>query len=224
VKLVSLILGIFLAFNAQAITFDQDVPKEIQDQFQADLSVVQSFEGKKQTPFHQEIFESMNGQKYSNFITDRVFSVGIDDCGGGAGTMACVQPFLDAHKMWLTKNLITGARPQAARIMIIFHEARHTEEDNVYWFHATCPTPYRDENGKDYVGMNSGIKLEGLDACDSKAFGSYGFTVILLKNLAKYCETCSEKFKMDADIYSNDQIHRFHLPEVKKQVQADLAK
>ena len=38
--------------------------------------------------------------------------------------------------------------------------------------------------------------------------GAYGVSVTLLKNISKYCETCNDKVKMDAEIYGDDQLDR----------------
>lgn len=126
--------------------------------------------------------------------------------------------------MWLTPNFVKFNMPQIARIMVIYHEARHTEAENGHWSHDYCPTPFLDENGQDIKGMYSGMKLEGEPACDSTYKGSYGSSTIMLKNIAKYCTNCSDKLKMDADIIVADQLNRIDVPSVKNAMKADFAK
>lgn len=227
-KLLSFLLAaLFIsAANANLIekdtNFDSDVPDDVKKQYIADLNVVLEMKGAKQTPLHQDIFGKLEGQTYHQFLTDRVKSVGIDDCGGGSGVMACVQPFFDSSKMWLTPNLLQAGVPQASRILIYFHEARHTEDDKGNWPHAFCPVPFLDENGQDIVGLTSGTKLEGQPACDTRLLGAYGVGIFMMKNISLFCDTCSDKFKMDSDLYSTDQVKRFHKPETKKKALADF--
>ena len=89
--------------------------------------------------------------------------------------------------------------------------------------HDTCPRPFLDANGKDMTSIWTGAKLEGQPACDSTYQGSYGSSTIMLKNVAKFCTNCSDKVKMDADIYANDQLGRIDRPNVKKAMQDDFA-
>ena len=68
----------------------------------------------------------------------------------------------------------------------------------------------------------TGAKLEGQPACDSTAFGSYGSSTILLKNVAKFCSNCTDKVKMDADMYATDQLGRIDDAQVKASMIADF--
>lgn len=205
-----------------ALKFDADVPANIQTQMVEDLVFMNQITGAGQTPFHKEIFTTLDGKSYQTFFESRIFSVGVDACGGGAA-VACVQPFFDPNKMWLTKNFINFSHPQIARLMVVYHEARHSETKNGNWMHANCPRPFLDENGKDMVSIWTGAKLAGEAACDSKYQGSYGSSTIMLKNISKFCSNCNDKVKMDADIYSTDQLGRISKPAVKQQMLADFA-
>lgn len=205
-----------------ALKFDSDVPKNIQTQMVEDLNFMYQVTGSAQTPFHKEIFTSLDGKAYQTFFETRIFSVGVDSCGGGAA-VACVQPFFDPNKMWLTSNFINFSHPQVARVMVVYHEARHSETKNGNWMHASCPRPFLDANGKDMVSIWTGAKLEGQAACDSRYQGSYGSSTIMLKNISKFCSNCNDKVKMDADIYAMDQLNRVSKPAVKQQMLADFA-
>lgn len=204
-----------------ALKFDSDVPKNIQTQMVEDLAFMNQVTGTAQTPFHKEIFTAVDGKAYQTFFESRIFSVGVDACGGGAA-VACVQPFFDPNKMWLTENFIKFSHPQVARVMVVYHEARHSETKNGNWMHANCPRPFLDANGKDMVSIWTGAKLEGQPACDAKYQGSYGSSTIMLKNISKYCTNCNDKVKMDADIYAMDQLNRISKPAVKQQMLADF--
>ncbi len=223
-KLVlAVICTVFMVSNVYALNFDQDVPKAIQDQMVQDLGFMNQISGTSQTPFHQEIFGSVDGATYKSFFESRITSVGIDSCGGGAA-VACVQPYYDPNKMWLTQNFIKFSHPQVARMMVVYHESRHSETNNGNWGHDTCPRPFLDSNGKDMTSIWTGAKLEGQPACDSTYLGSYGSSTIMLKNISKFCSNCSDKVKMDANIYSTDQLGRIDRTDVKKAMLADFEK
>lgn len=205
-----------------ALQFDSDVPAKIQTQMVEDLAFMGQITASGQTPFHKAIFTEVSGKAYQQFFDSRIFSVGLDACGGGAA-VACVQPFFDPNKMWLTENFIKFSHPQVARAMVVYHEARHSESKNGNWMHATCPRPFLDANGKDMVSIWTGAKLEGQPACDSSHLGSYGSSTIMLKNISKFCANCNDKIKMDADIYAMNQLDRISKPAVKQSMLADFA-
>lgn len=220
-KAVLLVAGILLSVSAHALKFDSDVPAAIQAQMIDDLKFMSELKGNQQTPFHKEIFGSVDGAQYKTFFETRITSVGVDSCGGGAA-VACVQPFFDPNKMWLTSNFINFSHPAVARSMVVYHEARHSETKNGNWMHANCPRPFLDENGKDKVSIWTGAKLEGQPACDSTYKGSYGSSTIMLKNISKFCTNCSDKVKMDAGIYANDQLGRVNRADVKAAMLKDF--
>lgn len=215
---------IFMAFslNAKALTFDSDVPQTIRQQMEEDLVFMASIQGAKQTPMHQKVFGNLSGASYKAFFETRITSVGLSSCGGGAA-VACVQPYYDPNKMWLTNNFIKFSHPQVARSMVVYHESRHSESQNGNWMHDNCPNPFLDDQGHDKQSIWTGAKLAGQPACDSTPYGSYGSSTIMLKNIAKFCTNCTDKVRMDADIYSTDQLGRINRPDVKKAMLADFA-
>ena len=210
-----------IAMQAKALSFDADVPAAIQTQMVDDLAFINQLTGSGQTPFHKEIYGDVSGTNYKTFFESHITSVGLDSCGGGAA-VACVQPFFDPNKMWLTNNFIKFSHPQVARMMVVYHEARHSESDHGSWGHDSCPRPFLDANGKDMQSIWTGAKLEGQAACDSTYLGSYGSSTVMLKNISKFCSNCSDKVKMDANIYATDQLGRIDRPEVKKAMLADF--
>ena len=212
-----------LGMKSMALSFDKDVPKDIQTQMVADLGFMNQIEGSSQTPYHQQIYSAVSGPAYKTFFETRITSVGVDDCGGGPA-VACVQPFFNPNKMWLTDNFIKFSHPQVARMMVVYHEARHSESNNGNWMHDTCPRPFLDDKGKDRTSIWTGAKLEGQPACDSTYQGSYGSSTIMLKNIGKYCTNCTDKVKMDADIYAMDQLNRIDRPAVKTAMLTDFEK
>ena len=149
----------------------------------------------------------MDGAAYAKFFETRVSAIGMNACGNG-NAVACVIPFLNPSKMWLTKNFIRFSHPQVSRMMVVYHEARHTEVRHGFWGHATCPTPFRDAQGNDMRSIWTGATLAGEPACDKTPLGSYGSSTIMLKNISKFCSNCTDKVKMDAGLYADDQMGR----------------
>lgn len=221
-KAIVLVLSLVVVQSASAaLKFDKNVPANIQTQMLEDLAFIGQIQGNGQTKFHQEIFAQVDGPTYNKFFESRIFEVGMNSCGGG-NAVACVMPMFNPNKMWLTKNFTDFSHPQVARSMIVFHEARHSESKNGNWMHDNCPVPFLDEAGKDKSSIWTGAKLEGQPACDSTYKGSYGSSTVMLKNIAKFCANCSEKVRMDADIYATDQLGRISVPAVKDAMIADF--
>lgn len=210
-----------MATGAFAYTFDNDVPADIQKQMTEDFSFIGSIQGNGASALHQQIFGQVDGATYQKFFTDRVTAVGLNSCGNG-GAVACVIPMIDSSKIWLTQNYIKFSHPQIARLMVVFHESRHTEDANSNWPHATCPTPFLDKNGNDMKSIWTGLALQGQPACDVTPFGSYGSSMIMLKNVQKFCSNCTDKVKMDAGIYADDQFGRVIDAGAISQIQKDL--
>ena len=206
---------------AHAYTFDNDVPQAVKTQITNDMVFIKSLKGNGATPLHQQIFGQVDGTIYGNFFESRVQGVGMNDCGGGKA-VACVIPFMDSSHIWLTHNYTDFDHPQIAKMMVVFHESRHTEDANENWPHATCPTPFLDNQGHDMKSIWTGASLAGEPACDSTPFGSYGSSTIMLKNIQKFCTNCTDKVKMDAGIYSDDQMGRITGADAKAQMQKDL--
>ena len=223
-KICLFLLGL-AALPAFALEFASDVSSEVREQIEADLAFVASIRGSEASGLHREIFGNVDGRTYDRFFRDRVTFVGNDDCGS-ANAVACVIPplfgFLGTSKIWLTENYVKFSHPQIARLMILFHEARHTERRHRFWGHATCPDPFVDTNGDPMVSLWTGAPLAGEPACDETPRGSYGSSLIMLKNIAKHCTSCSEKVRVDAGIYADDQVGRITGAEALAAIQADL--
>lgn len=214
-------LAVFTTPAHSALQFDSDVQPALKKQILDDFDFIKSIRSTKSSPLHQQVFGAVNGTKYFDWFNQRVFAVGLDDCGS-ATAVACVIVMF-SNKIWMTPNYTKFSHPQIARLSVIYHEARHTEEENGNWSHATCPTPFKDANGRDMQSIWTGALLEGKPACDVTPFGSYGSATIFLKNIGKYCETCNEKVKADADMYGTDQLGRITDSASKKKMIADFS-
>ena len=214
-------LSLTVSFNAfSALTFTSDVPADVKKQVLSDLKLIDSVKGSATTPLHKSIFGDVSGTNYTKFFEARMNKVGMG-CGGGSA-VACVKPFVSNTTMFLTENYIKFSHPAIARLMVVFHEARHGEKQNRNWHHAICPNPFLDENGKEIKSIWTGSTLAGEDACDSSPLGSYGSSTIMLKNIAKFCTNCNQKMKLDADIYAQDQLKRISNPTAKQAMLVDF--
>ena len=210
------------ASNKKGFTFDANVPAAIKAQMIGDLDFIKTVQGGAGTPLHQQIFGAVDGKGYFDFFDNRVTAVGLNACGGG-NAVACVIPFFDPSKMWITQNYIKFSHPQIARLMVVFHESRHTETQKGNWPHADCPTPFLDKDGKEIRSIWTGASLAGEPACDETPFGSYGSSTIMLKNIQKQCTNCTDRVKIDAGLYADDQLKRITDPEARRQMEQDFA-
>lgn len=194
------------------ILYDSDVSASLKSQVESDLEYFGQMQGQKTSPLHSEVYGGMNGQGYLNWFLARVKQFGVDDCGG-ASAVACYKSAYP-NKIWVAANYLRGNYPQMGRLMTLVHEARHAEDK---WPHYKCPMnfPYR--------SIWTGNKLRGKSACDITPFGSYGAASILLNNISKFCENCSEKTKVDAKIYSDDQKNRVVNADAARAMKEDFA-
>ncbi|TBR20218.1 hypothetical protein EPO15_13425 [bacterium] len=206
---------------AGELPFDKDVPKEIQAQMLGDLAFIKTVSGSGASPLHRQIFGAVDGSVYEQFFKSRVSGVGMSRCGDG-NAVACVMPFWNPTKMWLTQNYIRFSHPQVSRLMVVFHEARHTESGHGNWGHASCPTPFLGPDGKEMRSIWTGAELAGEAACDKTPLGSYGSSAIMLKNIANHCETCNGKVRQDASLYADDQLGRVTDAKAHQQMVEDF--
>ncbi|MFA6316261.1 MAG: hypothetical protein WC943_02495 [Elusimicrobiota bacterium] len=213
----------FKIFDTEGWKYGDDVPQKIKAQMETDLAFIKGIKGGGATPLHQEIFGKVDGAGYLSWFDERISFVGMDDCGSG-NAVACVIPFAGPSKMWLTENFVKFDHPQIARMMVVFHEARHTEVTHFFWGHATCPTPFKDGQGRDMRSIWTGAPLAGEPACDNTHKGSYGSSTIMLKNIQKHCANCTAKVRMDAGLYGDDQLGRITDKASKQKMQDDFAR
>jgi hypothetical protein len=200
---LALSLGSFFSASAQAqvnMRFDDDVQQSLRDRVIGDFDFLNTIQSTTASPLHQEIFGAVDGPNYLRWFNSRVFYFGVDECGG-PGSVACVMNAFP-NKIFVTNNYVQSSYPQIARLMTVFHEARHTEVQNGSWEHALCPHDYSNRS------IWTGGALNDEYACDSSAYGSYASASIMLNNISKNCTNCSSKVKSDAKVYSDDQVKR----------------
>lgn len=220
-KFITTALALVWGVQAFAYNFDPSIPKTVVQQMKDDLTFMTTLKGSTPSKLHAQIFGQIDGAVYQKFFETRVTEIGYNGCGSG-NAVACVIPFYAPNKMWITDNYIKFSHPQISRLMVVYHEARHTEMENGNWSHAYCPKPFLDANGKEIKSIWTGATLAGEPACDVTPLGSYGSSMILLKNISKFCTNCSDKVKMDAGIYADDQFGRVIDEKAKAEITRDL--
>jgi len=186
---------------ASGLDFDSNVPQALRTQVMGDLSLAESIRNERVSDLHREVYGDPRVGQYSEWFQARVSFFGFGDCGGSSSAVACVQGKND-RKIWVTRNYVDIEHPQIARVMTLFHEARHTESVNRNWPHARCPIFFKPKS------IWTGVSLKWHFACDRTEYGSYGAASILLNSIARFCTNCSSKVKGDAALYSEDQIKR----------------
>jgi hypothetical protein len=201
--------------------FDSNVSRSIRSQLTQDLALVETIESERASDLHIKIFGSVSGTTYISYFNSRVEKIGKDRCKD-KNAVACVIPKVDSTKIWLTENYVKLNQPQMGRIMTLFHEARHTENEYANWPHSTCPDPFLNSQGNPIKSIFTGALLAGERACDETPYGSYGTAVVMLKNIYKFCTNCTAKVKMDAGIYADDQLNRISEDHANQALRDDL--
>jgi hypothetical protein len=122
----------FLVGSASAaslpLRYDAKVPEPTRIQLESDLNALFSMKGAQPTPLFRKIFGNFDGRSTSRWFFDRVDSVGLNLCTSD-DAVACV---LSAWNGWifLSPNYAKFDHPSVARMMVLFHEARHNESEN----------------------------------------------------------------------------------------------
>jgi hypothetical protein len=174
------------------------------------------------SPYFESIYGKFDGKNLQKWFLSRVSYVGKNLCTSDLA-VACVLSAWD-NKIWLSPHYTQFSQPQMARLMVLFHEARHTEKRERFWPHSKCPKVFKDDKGIDLKSIWTGAPLAGEMACDIMIQGSYGSAAILLRNIAENCTSCTEKVRLDAALFGNDQVKRLLLKEDQAKVLGDHAK
>ncbi len=93
--------------------------------------------------------------------------------------MVIVGPNVFKREGMLNPRDQSGAGNKINRLAMLFHEARHADEDHsgkLGHFHMACP------EGHDYAGLS---------ACDNSPNGSYAVSATIIKEMSKNCQDCS---------------------------------
>jgi hypothetical protein len=207
---------------ADEAQFAKNVPPALRQALKEDLAFVRTIEsdGDQQSKRNQALYEGMSGKSYLDWFEDRIDTIGY---AGDQGPLPFA--FVDyrmPNELWLTDNVVKHSVPQAWRVGIMWHEARHSESENGNWSHINCPKNLLDREGKPLRSGGSGILLAGYPGCDDTADGAYGTSATMLGNIHAYCTSCTEKIRSDADLFFDDSVNRMVTDDLRDVLLADL--
>jgi hypothetical protein len=222
-----------------SLVISDSVDPYVKKQLIGDLNSLRTIEGGWASMLHRQIYGELSGPKYLKFFLDRIRVINYENTESSESAknaIAYYDSFSD--EMYLTQNFVKFKHPQIARLMTLFHESRHAEKIDVAsssssflsslssdmkYVHIDCPNEFKNWKGQPVHSIWSGINLAGqAAACDDTEFGAYGAAAILLKNIQKYCSTCTAKMKMDAGLYADDQIQRVVDKKAFRRILKDL--
>ncbi|MGK5090089.1 hypothetical protein WDW86_21265 [Bdellovibrionota bacterium FG-2] len=189
---------------------EKSVPADVRAQFVQDMTVLGTFSGKKVSPLHEKYFGPLSGGTYLAFIFRRVSQIAYDP----NETFATARSRGDRITLAPTYPQL----PQALRMSLLIHESAHSHGGP---WHSLCPKPYLDEQGNPAKSGASGVLLEGLGACDYDLQGAYGMQAVFLGNIARNCDSCSEKIRQDAELYLPNTFLRFPDLELRRVLMED---
>lgn len=176
----------------------------------SDLLWAGTIRGTSVSPLHRQIFGSalLDGRDYVRFFRERVDHITGEGIlfAGCRGALACHG---GARTVRVSSDYAELPIPRVIRLSYLLHEARHTEG----WPHEKCEGPGRTRY--------QGLALDGLDACESSALGAYGIQIVMLRNVARSCESCDARTRHEAADYADDLLKRINSREARDLLEND---
>jgi hypothetical protein len=185
----------------------------LRERMDDDFRFADRVHGRSATPLHRRIFgdSPIDGSLYRKFFESRVSKVVGENTiyGSCRGFTACHG---GAHVVQLSDRYGDPAIPQVARLSLLVHEARHSDG----FSHVTCPAS---------VGPSHYLQLPlaGREACDVTALGGYGVQYVLLKNIERYCESCTSEDRIEAGRFADSLLQQILSPEERELLLRDAA-
>jgi hypothetical protein len=182
------------ASNRFYSTEEQKNAFKLYEVLKSDFSYLSRIRFSKTTKLFKEIF----GSNLVGHILKHVHEVDWDNTlSGQRAPIASASGVLQSPYISFGENYLGDHFSRIERVGIIIHEAQHNVSDD--FAHVLCPYNFEGRS-------TSGLPLAQLPACEENYNGSYGAQVIFLKNIAKYCITCtSEEMKVADEIAKNYQ-------------------
>jgi hypothetical protein len=169
--------------------------------------------GNGATPLHRRIFGdgSLDGAQYKRFFDARVTRLE----GEGIGFASCHGAFAcstASGTVRLSDHYVEPEIPAVVRLSFLVHEARHAEG----WGHETCPagtprSPFQNAS------------LAGARECDPTELGANGVQIVMLKNIARYCTTCADELRHEADTFADFLLQLITSESARKILAADFS-
>ena len=210
-----------VASQAQLLTA-ASMESKVQAQVKEDLAFLGSIKSNHSSPFHVQFLGQVNGEDYLRWVNQRIYNYQYHAAKGGDQTTFAYYKPGGAYMLYVTENYFKYSLPQIFRLSLIIHEARHAENIDGAWPHATCPIPFVDSNKNDVIGYFTHAKMEGTSACDDQIGGSYSLAAIFLLNIAQNANNVTEKVKLDAKIFGEDTLKRVIPVQSQIKIKKDL--
>jgi hypothetical protein len=176
-----------------------------------DWRFAQTIRGKRASALHRKLFGDapLDGNLYRDYFDRRVQSVDGEGIGFASchGALAC---HTGGRSIRLSDSYGALSIPPVIRLSFLIHEARHVDGVN----HVECPVGY--------VSPYQKVQLEGKLECDLDENGVYGPQIVMLKNIALYCESCTSEVREQARRYSVALMNLILSPESRKRLSDDF--
>ncbi len=166
------------------------------------LNYLANIQLSQSTPLHQQFFDqSLNGLGYLAYLKKVRQFIYIPTNSSGLIAYARAKN----SSILITSNFhyVQGSLLEVAATLL--HEAKHLPE-NGGTPHVICPD--LSVSGDVLKGHSTGQPLVGLKACDNVVDGSYGVSIVMLDNVARYCTNCSDADRAKARELADQYLQR----------------
>ncbi len=170
------------------VPIHESVPPSLETKIREGLQQVISMEWSQQSPSHREFFgDSSGGEIYLKFL-EPVAGVFFDS-SDSRGFFAYAEPGYNV--VYFTSLIDDPDVPPLELVYALLHEVHHFGELLISHRHEACPA--LDVLGEPLVHPTLGHSYEGKFACDDYPDGAFGLGVIMMGQIVKHCENCSQE-------------------------------
>lgn len=191
----------------EEISIRESVPAPVITSLQNTFALIRDLRGTASSRLHDGIFGAIDGQNYLRFVSERIEEIAYEPIPHSNTQVAFVRG-AEPTVLYITSNTDASRVPLIYFLDVLVHEARHAEHGVLSYAHVSCPIPFVDFEGNEVRGIITGNPIAGRRACDTTADGPYGIVATLMKNIEHQCETCTEKVRMDAKLFGDDDARR----------------
>lgn len=197
-----------------SIAIDQNISEQVRLQMVDHIVYLFLVSGSGSSPLHQNLFGGdVDGSVYQEWFLSRVKSVERGTCASTSGIACGHEKKITVTQKWesLTSPIL--------RISLLVHEAAHAGDSGVV--HTQCPQEVvtypendllprlydLDSIRETFQLLDASASQQSLDwiqdfmygmHCDDQLNGAYVHEAVLMNNLIKFCESCSNSLKIEA--------------------------
>ena len=204
---VSLFILIFSKSIFAQIPIHESIPSELQGNIRKGLELVTSMKWSKQSNSHLEFFGPSNGGEIYLKFLEPVAGVFFDSDESN-GFFAYAEPGYNV--VYFTSLINDPDVPPLELVYALMHEVHHFGELLISHRHVACPSV--DVMGEPLVHPTLGHSYEGKFACDDYPDGAFGLGVIMMGQIVKYCENCSQETVERARLLGQKLLRRIISP------------